>query len=204
MPRAASFTAAPRKRVWAWCFDVLSVSMLLWLALALARGLRIELDGRTTFALLFFAYHFVGLALREGRTLGKAAVEIMVVAASGRQLSPLAAAARAGYRTLPLLIAVAPIREADVAAGIALMVLVAVELYLLERSPTRQTVADLLARSLVVDSPPRQPYRVPAGPTRAARNAAPSVPSARQPSPEPGEWHKRSRSKGATACHPAA
>jgi uncharacterized RDD family membrane protein YckC len=190
MPRAASFAAAPRKRLWAWCFDMLSVSMLLWLALTVAGGFHVDLDGRTTLAILFFAYHFVGLALHEGRTLGKVAVEIMVVAASGRRLSPLAAAARAGYRTLPLLIAAAPIRESDVAAGIALLVLTAIELHLLEHSTTRQTVADLLARSVVVDSPPRAPYRVPAGTARGRPHEAPRVPSARQPSPEPGEWHK--------------
>jgi uncharacterized RDD family membrane protein YckC len=202
MPRAASFAAAPRKRLWAWCFDMLSVLMLLWLTLTVAGGIHVDLDGRTTLAMLFFAYHFIALALREGRTLGKAAVEIMVVAASAGRLSPLDSAARAGYRTLPLLIAAAPMGEPDVTAGITLLVLTAIELHLLERSPTRQTVADLLARSVVVDSPPRAPYRVPARTTRAAPQAAPRVPSARQPTPEHGEWHKRSPSKGAAACRP--
>jgi len=83
----ASYAAAPGKRLWAAGFDALTVAIVFLVIGAAAEGVGRDLWRWSVFGLLFFSYHFSCLLLREGRTLGKTAVDICVISSAGRPLS---------------------------------------------------------------------------------------------------------------------
>ncbi len=189
MPNSASYAAEPGKRLWAAGFDFLTVAVVFLVIAAAGEGLRVNLARWPVFAAVFFLYHFGCLLGREGRTLGKTAVDLCVISASGQPLSFLQCLIRSGVRAFPLALLGLP--DIDILGALLLLSLVIAEVKLLERLPARQTVTDRLARSLVVNLPPLQPHRAPAIPMYSAADAEFGYPP-RRPEEGEGKWSKRS------------
>jgi len=170
---------APEGGLWAGAFDVISVAVIFLAIAAAAEGLGFNLSRWSVFGLVYFIYNLVCLFARDGRTLGKTAVDICVVSAAGRRLTAAESITRAAVRSWPFFLLDAQIaRVLDgylsfpltlLAGTLLLAALFIAETTLLASSPTRQTIADRLAGSLVVNLPPMQPHRAPAIPMYSAR-----------------------------------
>lgn len=171
MPSASSFTAEPGKRLWAGGFDFLAVCVLFLVLGVTFEKVYPNYSGWLVFATAFFAYHFLCLLVREGRTLGKTAIEICVISSSGQRLSVSQCFLCAGVRSLPFVFLGAHDPFIVLFGALLLLALVLSEFYLLERSLSRQTIADRVASSLVVKLPPLQPHRAPAGPMYSPNDA---------------------------------
>jgi len=184
-----SLTANPGKRLWAGGFDGLSVTVLFLVIAVGGEASGFDLARWSVLATVFFTYHFGCLAFRDGRTLGKTAMDICVVSASGQPLIVPQSLARAGVRTVPFAILAFP--GGELPGAVLLALLVTTEVNLLERPPARQTLADRVARSLVVNAPPLQPHRAPAAPMFSAGDAEFGFPPQR-PSDKDRDWRKRS------------
>jgi uncharacterized RDD family membrane protein YckC len=203
----ASYAAAPGKRLWAAGFDALTVAIVFLVIGAAAEGVGRDLWRWSVFGLLFFAYHFGCLLLREGRTLGKTAVDICVISSAGRPLSLRQALVRASVRSIPffliderLMYDFIGIPLTDLVGSLFLLGLVIADIMLLERSVSRETLTDRLAGSLVVNLPPLQPHRAPAVPMYSATDAEFGHPPSRPPDAD-RDWRKRSNSALVTdAC----
>lgn len=168
MSSPSSFTAEPGKRLWAGGFDFLAVCVMFLVLGVILENIYPTFSGWLVFAFTFFVYHLACLAVRDGRTLGKTAIDICVISTSGQPLSTGQSVLRAGVRTIPFLFLGASDPFVVLFGAALLLVLMLSEFYLLERSPNRQTLTDRIANSLVVKMPPLQPHRAPAGPMYSA------------------------------------
>ena len=206
----ASYAASSGRRLWAGAFDAISVAVIFLAVAAAAEGLGLDLSRWSVFALIYFLYNLICLVYRDGRTLGKTAVDICVVSAAGRRLTLAESITRAAARSWPLFLLDAKIAGVldwylslplTVLLGmLSLATLLIAETTLLGRSPTRQTIADRLAGSLVVTLPPMQPHRAPAIPMYSPTDAEFGRPPGRPADRDEG-WRKRSNSAGVTdAC----
>ena len=171
MPSTSSFTAEPGKLLWAGGFDFLAVCVLFLVLGVTFEKVYPHYSGWLVFAIASFAYHFVCLVVREGRTLGKTAIDICVISSNGQHLSTSQCVLRAGVRTLPFVFLGAKDPFVALFGAVLLLALVLSEFYLLERSLSRQTVADRVANSLVIKLPPLQPHRAPAGPMYSSNDS---------------------------------
>jgi uncharacterized RDD family membrane protein YckC len=168
MPSASSFVAGSDRRIEAGGFDLLAAGAIFLLVGTLAEKLGFDLARWPTFGAVYFGYHFVYLVWRQGRTIGKTANDICVVSTAGESLTLVQSSLRAGVRAAPFALMGGP---PLLAFGLLfLTALVLAELRLLERSPARRTIADRFANSLVVNLPPLQPHRAPAGPMFSAHD----------------------------------
>ena len=132
------------------------------------------------FGTVFFIYHCGCLLARDGRTLGKTAADICVISSTGQSLTASRSLLRAGVRSAPFILLGVPSME--LVGGTLLLAFVLAEFYFLEKSPSRHTVADFVAHSLVVNVPPLQPHRAPAGPMFSANDRELGSPPRRLPS----------------------
>jgi uncharacterized RDD family membrane protein YckC len=174
MASPASFVAGPGKRVAAFVFDFI-VAFMLFAAFAACAEKQDDVTLYWAFAACAALYNFAFVVLQGGTTWGKMAQDICVVSVSGTAPTAWQGLVRAAVRFLPFgLIAVpwragAPFEEAASAAiEIAFLLMWIADFALLRQSPTRQTIADRLARTLVVNMPPRQPHPAPAIPMFSA------------------------------------
>jgi uncharacterized RDD family membrane protein YckC len=189
MSIGSSFRAQPGKRTFAALFDALVVCAC-FLGFAVAgEALGVSISTWDAFGAVFFVYHSGCLIALDGRTLGKIAVNICVIARFGRPLSARASVIRAAIRTWPFFLFDIPHIEnlLDLNYGpfwgvCSLTLMLLVETILLEISPTGHTLADRLSGSIVVNLPPPQPHRAPAGPAYSPTDAEfGSPPSKRKP-----------------------
>ena len=126
------------------------------------------------FLACFFLYHFVVMAF-GANSFGKMAMEISVVDTSGRPPAEWQALVRAAARVAPALLLNLPLLDSPAqsellqgACRIVFAMATLAEFALLQGSVTRQTLADRVARTLVVNSPGVQPHRAPAVPMFSA------------------------------------
>jgi uncharacterized RDD family membrane protein YckC len=189
MPRPASFVAAPRKRIAAFVYDSFAIIFTFMVLAVVAESVGHDLSTFAVFVTCAFAYHYAFLAFREGRTLGKAAQDICVVTVDGRAPRQWQALARPAIRYAPLLLLSLSTRDwvvSEALLGLAFKILAALlwlgECSLLTGSPTRQTIADRLARTLVVNTPTWEPHKAPAIPMYSATDAEFGHPPKRPPS----------------------
>jgi uncharacterized RDD family membrane protein YckC len=195
----ASYIAKPGRRLWAGAFDGLTVLVLFLVAGVVGEQLGVNLTSWAVLGFLYFGYQLGCLLGRDGRTLGKTAVDICIVSVDGTAIGTARAVLRAGFRSWPFLFfdthlfeySTGVLRSDALPASLILLAMVVVEITLLERSPTGQTVADRIARSLVVNLPPLQPHRAPAVPMYSAHDAEFGSPKA---PPKGRNWTKRSNS----------
>jgi uncharacterized RDD family membrane protein YckC len=108
-----------------------------------------------------------------GQSPGRHILDITVISGQGADLQPWQAIARSLLR--PALIAAGSVSahpggRFELAASVVTVVL-ALELGLLFSLRSRRTIADLVAGTLVVNTPPLQPHRPPAAPMYSAGDA---------------------------------
>jgi uncharacterized RDD family membrane protein YckC len=166
---ASTFFAPPGKRLWAGCFDMLTVAVIFLPIAATGEGLGWDLDKWNVLGIVFVAYHFICLAFRDGRTLGKTAMDICVVTTDARRISIRQSAMRTAFRAAPF--ALTGTLELDLLGFGTLGGLMLIEMTRIETSPTRQSLADRIAGTVVANIPPLQPHRAPAGPMFSAGDA---------------------------------
>jgi uncharacterized RDD family membrane protein YckC len=169
----SAFTAAPRKRLSAAFVDFMLAGLAAALVYALGQEAGRRLNFEILFGVAFFVYHCAFLHFSAGQSPGRHLVDITVISAQGADLQPWQAIARSLLR--PALIAAAsvsthPAGRFGLAAPVVTVVL-ALELGLLFSLRSRRTIADLVAGTLVVNTPPLQPHRAPAAPMYSAGDA---------------------------------
>jgi len=178
MINPVSHTATPQKRIAAFAFDSVAVLLSYLVAVALAESSSIDIGTFRVFVLVAAIYHLAFLLLRDGRTLGKQAQDICVISASGSRVTYLQALARVSIRYLPLALvtiqydawAIGP-SIAGFSAKLLAGILWLRELHLLQNSLSRETFADKMAQTIVVNTPTAEPHWAPAVPMFSASDA---------------------------------
>jgi len=171
----SSFVAKSGKRVAAFLFDLLIVLFAFLVAATIAATTGHDLSSFQGFAVVSIAYHTLFITFWNGQTPGKQAQDICVVSVDGQRPGQWRALARAAVRYIPLALLTIDWRDwvaieavASLCIKIFAVVLWLRELALLEGSPTRQTIADKIAGTLVVNLPAPEAHRAPAGPMFSA------------------------------------
>jgi len=169
----SSFSATPNKRFSAAFVDFLIVGFVAVMVHSLGDFLGRRLDFDVVLAVVFFVYHAGFLYAWAGQSPGRRTFDISVISAAGSDLQPWQAVLRSFAR--PALVAAISIPiERTMRTDIALQtvsVVIALEFALLIYLKSRRTAADLLAGTLVVNTPPPQPHRAPAVPMYSASDA---------------------------------
>jgi len=168
VPYPKSFIANPGKRFAAFAYDTIATAFLFYVFL----GLTYEATGQDltswgTYSAALFVYQLGFLAMREGRTLGKEAQDICVLGVDGNRPQFVQAVLRAGSRALPLALLDSDPPLSNLTTIVVLALFIA-DFWALGTSASRQTLADRIARTLVVNIPPPQPHRAPAVPMYSA------------------------------------
>ena len=152
-----------------------AIDALLLLFVAIAVGAAVDAVGASNSLSMagaitcFVVYHSVGLINRD-IGVGRVVMAISVVSLkSGPGLSALQCIARPVVRLLWLLVGMLLAAALDNPIFICGPLLV--DLALLTFHPLRQTVADLMCKTVVMNLPPLQPHRAPAGPMFSAEDA---------------------------------
>jgi uncharacterized RDD family membrane protein YckC len=168
---AAAYLATPLRRTAAAAIDFGVVFLLSLLAAAIIQQIRLDLLAIGLGSILIFiAYHFSFLYYWSGETPGRRLLDIRVVSSRATiDLTPLQCVGRPLLRLL-WLIAFLPLERSFEIPWLSMAPLFA-DLALMTFLPSRQTVADLLCRTVVVNTPPPQPHRAPAGPMYSATDA---------------------------------
>lgn len=168
---AAAYLAAPLRRIAAGTIDFGGVFLLSLLAAAIIQLIRLDLLAIGLGSILIFiAYHFSFLYYWSGESPGRRMLSIRVVSTRAAiDLTPLQCVGRPLLRLL-WLVAFLPLERSFEIPWLSMAPLFA-DLALMTFLPSRQTVADLLCRTIVVNTPPPQPHRAPAGPMYSASDA---------------------------------
>ena len=177
MANAAPFIAHPGRRLAAGFVDLVLSIMLAGVVSWIAQGSGYESASEIRLAFAVYAlYHATFYWLWIGQTPGLRIFDIKTVSAvGGIELSIWQAMARGSIR--PLLLYLCGWAANSIPAVPFNMVVVIVlapllaELGMMLTLPTRQTFADVLSRTLVVNVPPPQPHRAPAAPMYSATDA---------------------------------
>lgn len=174
MASARPYLASVQRRLVAFALD----SVILLLATLIAYGV-IDSLGQSSLLLVGFipivylAYHTTVLT-NQNLAFGRVVASISVISARGNDLTPTQALVRALSRAV--LIA-AGLGGAVVSHEPLVMFLpCGIEVALMMVSPWRQSIADLLAGTLVVRAPQVQPHRAPAAPMYSATDSEFGVP----------------------------
>jgi len=181
MSNAAPYIATPLRRLAAGVVDLLlcfGVSIFGWGIVVSASNVssfvEVLLLNKVPF-LVYAGYHALCLWLFHGQTPGLYFLNIRIVRASGGgELSIAQAVLRSSFR--PLLIylfgwaAVTAQSSFGPVASVA-AVPVLVELGMMFTLVTRQTLSDIVSKTLVVNLPPPQPHRAPAAPMYSPTDA---------------------------------
>jgi uncharacterized RDD family membrane protein YckC len=190
MANAAPYLAAPFQRLVAGAADFvlcLGGTFIGWGMIVRATYAQTAVELALLNPAPFFvyaAYHTLCIWRFNGQSLGRHLADIQVVKASGGpNLSLAQAAIRGGFR--PLLVylcakaAVMAQSAFEPAAYVAALPLL-VELGMMFTLPSRQTLSDVISRTLVVNVPPPQPHRAPAAPMYSRTDAEFGVPPHRK------------------------
>jgi uncharacterized RDD family membrane protein YckC len=125
--------------------------------------------------MLYVAYHTFFLVAWEGQSPGKRLFNIQVTSAVGTgDLSQLRCLARPAIRAA--LVVAAAISNTFYEESVLVILVLAADVFLVAVLPSRQTLPDLICRTLVVNRPPVQPHRAPAGPMYSASDAEFGIP----------------------------
>ena len=173
MANAAPFIASPVRRLVAGGVDLVVLLFFVILAVALVG----EARASTYVAVVLFTYglyHAAFLSLLGGATPGLRAFDMRIVGTKGGDLSTLQALIRSGLRPAFLYAVGWTAVTIGPPPGLLFSVMVApvlVEAGMMFTLPTRQTLADLVSGTLVINVPPPQPHRAPAAPMYSATDA---------------------------------
>jgi uncharacterized RDD family membrane protein YckC len=172
VPFAKPLFAPPIKRFAASAIDIAIVTCVGWFVVNLITRewypygyLAIGLP------LTYWLYETTCLTVLRGGSLGRRLFDIQVVSAIGTtDLAPWQSIVRPGIR-VALYASLALYFSPDGAGSLDIAVLPALIETALLYSPVSLTVADIVARTRVVNAPPPQPHRAPAGPMYSATDA---------------------------------
>jgi uncharacterized RDD family membrane protein YckC len=176
---AAAYLATPLRRAAAAVIDLAAVLLLFALAAAVIQQIRLDLLNIGIAAVLVLvSYHFSFLYYWSGQTPGRRVLSIQVVSSRPAPgLTLIQCVARPILRFL-WLVSFVPLEYVSPFPWIMLIPLF-VDLVLMTFLPSRQTVADLVCRTVVVNTPPPQPHRAPAGPMYNTTDTEFGVPAKR-------------------------
>ncbi len=175
MANAAPFIANPIRRLAAGLVDfgvvIAFAGIVLWIAQTVGHvsaPTEIEL-GLSVYGLYHTAFYW----LWGGQTPGLRTLDIRTVSTvGGIELSLRQALARAGFRPLLLyLLGLAAYFTTPQIITVIVLAPLLGELGMMFTLPSRQTLSDLISRTLVVNVPPPQPHRAPAGPMYSPTDA---------------------------------
>ncbi len=182
------FVAPAKKRIAAFTFDFFAATLLFLCAAAVLETQGTDIGSFRSYVLCLAVYHLVFLLARGGSTPGKSLQNIAVASEAGQSLAAWQSMVRVTVRYAPLLATTISYQEWEavpallgLAAKLAAGLIWLRELHLLQNSPSRRTLADLAARSVVVNLPPPHTHRAPAGPMYSANDAEFGVPPRRPP-----------------------
>src|SRR5262249_42271960 len=176
MANAAPFIANPGRRLVAGFIDlvlsVMSAGVIAWIAQS--SGYESATEFRLALS-VYVLYHAAFYWLWDGQTPGLRILDMRTVSASGGiELSIGQALLRAAIRPLLLWLVGWGSDLAGLPFNIVAVIVLAPllgELGMMLTLPGRQTLSDLLSRTLVVNVPPPQPHRAPAAPMYSATDA---------------------------------
>lgn len=186
MPNAAPFIAAPWKRVIAGAVDFILYLFVLVVAYAAVRNALGDLRAPqlgVLAAVTYILYHVAFFLVLEDATPGLRVLNMRIVSTTaGGSLSLAKMLVRSGFRPVVLylfvLAAVFVVRPSFRQWLVLAPVLL--ELGMMFTLPSRQTLSDLVARTLVVNVPPPQPHRAPAAPMYSPTDAEFGLPGGRK------------------------
>ena len=151
------------KRIKACVFDLFMVGGVFGVAYCAPGFPSMQSPGFQIALWLLFFIHQVLSVVRPSVGVGKSLQEIQVVREfDGAVPTLLQAAVRGTIRTAMVAYASSRVLQGD--SEMVLCLPAVVELAAIEFSLRRQSVADLVAGTVVVKTPPYQPHRAPAGP----------------------------------------
>ena len=186
MPNAAPFIAPPWKRVAAGAVDGVLFLLLFIVAIAAVTSVVGDLWGpglAAVAAATYVVYHVAFFLVLEDATPGLRALNMRIVSTTaGGSLSLAKMLVRSAFRPV-MLYAFAQmvyLVHPFFAAEPMLFAPLLVELAMMFTLPSRQTLSDLVARTLVVNVPPPQPHRAPAGPMYSPSDAEFGLPPGRR------------------------
>lgn len=176
MANAAPFIAHPGRRLAAGFVDFLLSLMSAGVVSWIAQGYGYESASEVRLVFSVYAmYHATFYWLWAGQTPGLRIFDIKTVSAvGGIELSIWQAMARGGIRPLLLYLCGWAANSAAIPFNIVAVIVLApllAELGMMLTLPSRQTFADVVSRTLVVNVPPPQPHRAPAAPMYSATDA---------------------------------
>jgi len=175
MANAAPFVARPARRIAAGIVDL--IVMLLFVILAF--GI-VSHSGQTPHSVevllaTYALYHVACLSFFHGVTPGIRLLDMQIVAAAdGRELSPKQALVRAVFRPALLYAFWSAATYTGAFPEMRFVIAMAplfVEVIMMFDFPTRQTLSDVVAGTIVINTPPPQPHRAPAAPMYSASDA---------------------------------
>lgn len=165
-----SFAAPPGKRYAAFVLDAIATVLIFLIVAGIGEAVKVDLGRWDVLAIGYFAYQGSMLAFNSGQTFGRQMAEITVMSESGTPVVPSQAYFRGMVRALPLALIGSEYMVPFMGSFILLALIIA-ETRLIERTPSRQSVADRIAKTLVVNLPPPHTHRAPAGPMFSADDA---------------------------------
>lgn len=180
MSRAAPYIASPFRRVVAGAMDWILQLFCFALAVGLVASQRfLGVEVVVVAAAVYLLYHAFFFWYFAGATPGQRALNMSVVRASdGSRLSFARGLARTAFRPMfyfayfwPFLELVDWLALSPLPARTVYLAPVFLELGMMFTLPSRQTLSDIVARTLVVNVPPPQPHRAPAAPMYSPSDA---------------------------------
>lgn len=163
MSNANSFIAPPYKRHTAFVVDAIATLLIFSMVVAVGWSMAMDLERWDVLAVVYGLYQGGPVAHRQGQTFGRDLARITVLTRDGARLQAAQAYFRAMVRALPLSLVESEILPGTISFGIW-AILMSIEYHRVAAAPQRQTVADLLAHTLVINLPPPHSHRAPAGP----------------------------------------
>jgi len=188
VPNAAPFLASPWKRVVAGAVDVVLYLLLFIVVIAAVTSVQKDVWGPQLAALAgatYVVYHVAFFQVFEGATPGLRALNMRIVSTTGGgSLSLVRMFVRSGFRPVLLFVfgwvLLVLIGRYSFRTESLLFAPLLLELGMMFTLPSRQTLSDLVARTLVVNVPPPQPHRAPAGPMYSPSDAEFGLPGGRK------------------------
>lgn len=173
MADLSSFSATPNKRFSAAFVDFLIVGVMALLTYAISDALGRKLDFEVVLAVVYFTYHAGFLYAWRGQSPGRRTFDISVISAAGADLQAWQAIVRSVARPMLVAAITLPLTRTNRVEIViqTLSVVLALEFAMLLYLRTRRTLADFVAGTLVVNTPPPQPHRAPAVPMYSATDA---------------------------------
>jgi uncharacterized RDD family membrane protein YckC len=170
MSNATPFLATTSKRIAAAALDLVPLTFVWMVAVAIASDVGLPvLHVALLTPLTYIAYQAGFLYYWDGESPGRRVCNIRVVHADGaRELGLPRCIARPIVRVLAIVLAGLLAQWiGQIALGLAL----AIDLIMISSLQLKQPLADVICRTLVVNAPPPQPHRAPAGPMYSALDA---------------------------------